>query len=266
MVYWTCSNAHVLSDITDRNALETLVSKISETMPPIAGVANGAMVLEDTPIAHLTIEKLHKVFKPKVDGSLHLDEIFKNDDLDFFVFFSSVASVVGNRGQSSYSAANAFMSSLAAQRRKRGVAASVIDIGAIVGTGYLTREVSQSVQDYLLKAGYMWLSETEFLHVFAEGILAGKCNAMYGYEVASGLRLVKDAEKDTVWYSNPRFQHCILNKTSTIAGTDGLSSSLPLKARLKEAGDQQEKIQILSGECSSQFSVLLSFLRITNNN
>lgn len=247
MVCWTCSNAHVSSDITDRNALKTLVNKISETMPPIAGVANGAMAWEDATIAHLTIDKLHKVFKPKVNGSLYLDEIFKNDDLDFCVFFSSIASVVGNRGQSSYSAANAFLSSLAAQRRKRGLAASVIDIGAIVGTGYLTRELSQSVSDSLLKSGYMWLSETEFLQVFAEGVLAGKCNAMHGYEVASGLRMVKDAEKDTVWYSNPRFQHCILDKKSTIAGTDGLSSSLPLKARLKEAGNQQENFQILGG-------------------
>ena len=38
-------------------------------------------------------------------------------DLDFFVMFSSMASIVGNIGQSSYSACNAFQDSLAQYRK-----------------------------------------------------------------------------------------------------------------------------------------------------
>ncbi|KAF2431623.1 putative hybrid NRPS/PKS enzyme [Tothia fuscella] len=240
------------NDITDREALGKLVTDLSLTLPPIAGVANGAMVLEDCPVADMTIEKMQKVLKPKVQGSLYLDELFPTDNLDFFIFFSSVASVVGNRGQSSYSAANAFMVSLAAQRRKRGLAGSVIDIGAIVGTGYLTREVSQSVQDYLHKAGYMWMSEVEFLHVFAEGVVAGKSNNPHGHEVASGLRMVKGAEKDIVWYNNPRFQHCVLNKDSAVVVDDGSNSTLPIKAQLSEAKDAEAIFDILIVAFSSK--------------
>ncbi|KAK1957316.1 KR-domain-containing protein [Colletotrichum sublineola] len=66
--------------------------------------------------SELDIERVEKVTKPKVQGSLHLEEIFHDIDLEFFVFFSSMASIVGNPGQSAYAAANMFMSGLATQR------------------------------------------------------------------------------------------------------------------------------------------------------
>ncbi|GME22836.1 hypothetical protein DL768_008056 [Neofusicoccum parvum] len=245
------------NDITNKSALQQLYKEISETLPPIAGVANGAMVLEDTPVADMTLEKMQKVLRPKVEGSMYLDELFGSGDLDFFVFFSSVASVVGNRGQSSYSAANAFMCSLAAQRRKRGLAASVIDIGAIVGTGYLTREVSQSVQDYLRKAGYMWMSETEFLQVFAEGVLASRPASGSGHEVASGLRMVKGEDKDAVWYSNPKFQHCVLGREEGGAAEAGAKQGLSVKAELADAAGPEEVHRIVTDAFTKKIQTTL---------
>ncbi|EOD43327.1 putative lovastatin nonaketide synthase protein [Neofusicoccum parvum UCRNP2] len=245
------------NDITNKSALQQLYKEISETLPPIAGVANGAMVLEDTPVADMTLEKMQKVLRPKVEGSMYLDELFGGGDLDFFVFFSSVASVVGNRGQSSYSAANAFMCSLAARRRKRGLAASVIDIGAIVGTGYLTREVSQSVQDYLRKAGYMWMSETEFLQVFAEGVLASRPASGSGHEVASGLRMVKGEDRDAVWYLNPKFQHCVLGREEGGAVEAGAKQGLSVKAELADAAGPEGVHRIVTDAFTKKIQTTL---------
>lgn len=78
-----------------------------------------------------------KVTRPKVEGSIYLDELFQDTSLDFFVFFSSLAAVTGNLGQSNYSAANCFMSGLAEQRRQKGLAASVINIGPVLESGTL---------------------------------------------------------------------------------------------------------------------------------
>ena len=62
-------------------------------------------------------------------------------DLDFFVMFSSMASIVGNMGQSSYSACNAFQDSLAQYRSHvLGLPGLAINWGPISGAGVMERE------------------------------------------------------------------------------------------------------------------------------
>lgn len=62
-------------------------------------------------------------------------------DLDFFVMFSSMASIFGNIGQLSYSACNAFQDSLAQYRRHvLGLPGLAINWGPIGGAGVMERE------------------------------------------------------------------------------------------------------------------------------
>ncbi len=62
-------------------------------------------------------------------------------DLDFFVMFSSMASIVGNVGQGSYSACNSFQDSLAQYRRHvLGLPGLSINWGPISGAGVLERQ------------------------------------------------------------------------------------------------------------------------------
>ena len=62
-------------------------------------------------------------------------------DLDFFVMFSSMASIIGNMGQSSYSACNVFQDSLAQYRRLvLGLPGLAINWGPISGAGVMVRE------------------------------------------------------------------------------------------------------------------------------
>lgn len=256
------------SDITDKEALQKLYSEVCSTLPPIAGVANGAMVLQDTPVMSMSLEAMTKVLKPKVDGSQHLNELFQENTLDFFIFFSSLACVFGNSGQSNYAAANAFMISLAAQRRKRGLAASVIDIGAIMGIGYMAREVSQSVLDQLRKAGYMWMSERDFQLAFAEAILAGRPDSGANPELITGLRVVDaDEELKTPWFSNPKFQHCIMRQQGREDGNKGnMDPAVLIRNQLVVAASREEVYEILRGKahhchtCPGVLLILLPFI------
>lgn len=159
-------------DVTDKHSLESVVSDIRASCPPIAGAANGAMVLSDALFSNMSAEAMREVLGPKIDGSKNIDDVFHDEALDFFVMFSSSASVIGNSGQSNYAAANGYINSLARQRRRRGLAASTFDIGRVVGVGYV-ETAGEAVWDQLARMGIAPLSEPDLRQAFAETILAG---------------------------------------------------------------------------------------------
>lgn len=109
-------------DKTSRGSLLSIYNAISTTLPPIAGIMDGAMVLKDGLFANMSFDDFQRVTKPKITGTELLDELFYDDkSLEFFIVASSITSVIGWSGQSNYAAANDFMTSLVNQRRKRGV-------------------------------------------------------------------------------------------------------------------------------------------------
>ncbi|SFS42411.1 SDR family NAD(P)-dependent oxidoreductase [Marininema halotolerans] len=103
-------------DICDREAVSRLIKQICDDFGGLHGVIHTAGVIHDQVIPKKTEKQVREVFAPKVDGVMYLDEATKNLELDFFVIFSSLAGATGNRGQSDYAAANAFMDQYAAFR------------------------------------------------------------------------------------------------------------------------------------------------------
>jgi hybrid polyketide synthase/nonribosomal peptide synthetase ACE1 len=214
-------------------------------MPTIAGVAQGAMVLHDTLFPDLDLERFEKVVKPKVLGSVYLDEMFNYKGLEFFLYFSSMAYITGNPGQSAYSAANAFMASQAAQRRKRGLVGSVMNIGAIMGNGYVSRELTLGQQSFLHKVGHSWMSEQDFHEIFAEGVLAARPGCSDPAEMSTGLRIDDGESRD--WASNPMFQHLIRKHSAVAGGQSKGKSGTAIKPQLLEANTEAEVFEILKG-------------------
>lgn len=202
------------------------------------------MVLQDTMFLDLNLDRFNSVLRPKVQGSILLDELFSDDSLDFMIFFSSMAAVTGNPGQAPYNAANMFMASLAAQRQQRGLAAHAINIGAIVGNGYVTRELNMSQQNYLYKVGHTWMSEQDFREIFAEGILS--ClQRDHAADICSGLRIDDDESKD--WVTNPIFQHLVVKSNAIIENDKKGKTSVMIKARLLEATTRADVMEALQG-------------------
>ncbi|POS69749.1 hypothetical protein DHEL01_v211857 [Diaporthe helianthi] len=123
------------------------------------------------------------------------------------IFLSFVAYVAGNAGQSAYAMANAFMAGLAANRRARGLSASVVNVGAILGNGYVSREMSREKQLALERAGFIFLSERAFHEIFAEGVLASRSDFEGNFETTTGIRLDGTDNDKQTWASNPIFSH-----------------------------------------------------------
>ncbi|RDL31043.1 Nonribosomal peptide synthetase 14 [Venustampulla echinocandica] len=200
------------ADVTNKQDMINLRNHILSTMPPIGGVANGAMVQSNCYFPDLTYNTLQEVLKPKVDGSLILDEVFCSTNLDFFLLFSSISAVTGQPFQANYAAANNFMTGLASRRRARNLAATVIDFGTIIGLGFIQRidssGGSEAMISILRSLDYMPISERDLHHLLAEAILMGKSDQSPA--IITGLETLNAASNnDPFWHQNLLFSHVI---------------------------------------------------------
>jgi len=123
-------------DVADAAALNRWVESYrSEAWPPVRGVIHCAGVLEPHLLPDTGIDALQNVLRPKVDGTLALEQTFGAEPLDFFVLFSSIASIFPAAGQVSYAAANAFLDSFSQYRRASGHACVAINWAAWADLG-----------------------------------------------------------------------------------------------------------------------------------
>jgi acyl carrier protein len=92
-------------------------------------------VLDDGIVEHQEPERFRLVMTPKIQGAWNLHALTREEPLDFFVLYSSVASLLGTPGQSNYAAANAAMDALAHHRRQQGLPALSINWGPFSEVG-----------------------------------------------------------------------------------------------------------------------------------
>jgi acyl transferase domain-containing protein/acyl carrier protein len=134
---------YIQADVANAEDVARIMAEIDASPWPLKGVIHAAGVLSDRMIAEQDWASFQKVLAPKVNGSWHLHQATQNRLLDFFVLFSSVASSLGAMGQSNYSAANAFMDSLAEYRRLRGLEALSICWGPWAEVGMATEQANR---------------------------------------------------------------------------------------------------------------------------
>jgi len=109
----------ITADVTDVGQMKALVKQCHKEFGAINGVFHTAGIVKDNLIALKSFDDARAVLAPKLDGLVVLDEVLKNESLDFMVLFSSLASFIGLSGQIDYTAANAFLDAYA--HHKRGI-------------------------------------------------------------------------------------------------------------------------------------------------
>ena len=98
---------------------------------PIKGVIHLAMLLADAPMATMTGDEWDRALRVKVDSGWILHKETSQDSLDFFIVFSSIASVLGNRNQGNYNVANTYLNALAEYRQTLDLPGISIALGAM---------------------------------------------------------------------------------------------------------------------------------------
>jgi acyl transferase domain-containing protein len=119
----------IAADVAEEDQVAHALRTIRDSMPSLRGIVHAAGVLDDGILLRQDWPRFAGVLAPKVQGAWHLHAQTRRADLDFFVLFSSISSIWGSAGQSSYAAANAFLDTLAHARRSQGLPALSINWG-----------------------------------------------------------------------------------------------------------------------------------------
>ncbi|RYC58310.1 hypothetical protein CHU98_g7900 [Xylaria longipes] len=210
------------ADASDEVAMQCIIYSL-QAERPIRGVVHAAMVLKDGMFEQMDHASYMAAITPKVHGALSLHKALGNAQLDFFVMTSSVSAVLGNLGQSNYSAANSFLDALARHRTATGLAATSLALPMVLDVGVVAED--DAIEASLMRQGLYGISEDEMLRGIATAMntqsqqqfsrssrLAISTNShlvmgMEAREVGRAIASIKTDNTDPSWLSNARFCH-----------------------------------------------------------
>jgi acyl carrier protein len=118
--------------------------------------------IQDVMLENMSHEEFQLAIRPKIQGSWNLHELLPRD-LEHFIMLSSATGVLGNRAQANYAAGNTFQDSLAHFRRQQGLAATTIDVGAVLDVGYVADHADRLAMTKYLGSMMRVLREEELL-------------------------------------------------------------------------------------------------------
>jgi myxalamid-type polyketide synthase MxaB len=154
-------------NISDRQAVSNLFESFNSSQVKLKGVIHAAGILDDGLLKTLSWERFQQVLQPKISGTWNLHQATKELPLDWFVCFSSIASIFGSPGQSNYATANAFMDSLMSDRRNQGLPGLSINWSIWSEVGMASR-LTPEQQQQLSQQGLTAIAPSQGLKVLQQ--------------------------------------------------------------------------------------------------
>ncbi|GAA3879201.1 hypothetical protein GCM10023084_35120 [Streptomyces lacrimifluminis] len=141
------------ADVSDAGDVARLMRAVAAGPYPLGGIVHAAGSYDKKLISELTWESIDAQLGAKAYGGWLLHEASQDSfpELEFFVTYSSIASVLGGATQGHYAAASAALDSLAEWRTRQGLPGLSVNWGAWARVGmsarleeYLSREIERS--------------------------------------------------------------------------------------------------------------------------
>ncbi|MCP4147168.1 MAG: SDR family oxidoreductase [bacterium] len=134
----------VTADTANHRQMQEVIARVEETWGSINGVVHSAGIADGALIQLRDREASQKVFDAKIDGTLVLESLLKNNEPDFFILCSSVNAILAPPGQVAYNGANAFQDAFAFYNTTRkGVFTASINWDAWQEVGLAVKAVKQ---------------------------------------------------------------------------------------------------------------------------
>jgi hypothetical protein len=201
--------------------------------------------LQDVLFEKMTFEDYDLVVRSKVAGGWNFHAALKDTPLDFFIVLSSVAGIVGNRGQAAYAGANTYLDALVQHRLLNGQKATSLNLTAVEGVGYLAGNSGRASTVLKNLAGNS-MDESEVLALL-ESAFVGQVGTLCGEQCITGLDL-GDGSNLPYYAADGKFSYlreAALEKFRDSSAASG-SATLSITQELKRAANKEEAVEIVT--------------------
>ena len=240
-------------NVADSKAVESMITKLTTSRFPLAGIFHCAGCSSYREIQDLTWLDFEDVLASKLAGSWNLHHYTSNLPLEYFVTFSSIASVWGSRGQAHYAAANSFLDALSCYRHQLALPITCINWGPWDGNGM----ANSDFREQLSRIGITPLESKKAFSIL-ERLLVSKSSSMVVanvdwqhftpiYQTKARTSLLKDLAVNKL----------LVSDSSGISSLNGSVKS-PICDDLISANAEQ-RFDILRGNLLAKLSVVLGY-------
>ncbi|NEO36814.1 MAG: SDR family NAD(P)-dependent oxidoreductase [Moorea sp. SIOASIH] len=129
------------ADVSNQDEMSEVFEHLRNTQIPLKGVIHAAGIENYQEIQGMDLNVFQATLQPKVMGAWLLHKLTQEMNLDFFVCFSSIASLWGCQGKADYAAANAFLNAIAHHRQALGLPALSINWAPWSGSAMVSEQV-----------------------------------------------------------------------------------------------------------------------------
>ncbi len=220
-----------LADVSDAAAVDEMLARMDEELPPLAGVIHSVGVLSDGALTNQNWDRFETVLWPKVLGAWHLHRATAGRELDLFILFSSRVGVMGNPGQANHASANAFLDQLAGHRRALGLPGQAIAWGAWSEIGEAA-EQKDRIERQRSALGGRWFTPQQGIRALDRLVRQDVTTSVV---MAMDWSVFEEAVED-----RPAFLEDLLSSVSE-DGTDAGVSSEDLLSRLANANAEERE-------------------------
>ena len=215
-------------------------------------------IAQDVLFEKSTIEDHLKVLEPRVQGARNLHNVMlvSKIELDFFIVLSSPSGILGNLGQSAYTASNSFLDAFAQFRHGMQLPAYSIDLGLVNEVGYVFRNMPNNMSRDAIT--HNPIKERE-LHAQVKATIADKNPKSNYVQTITGVKL--DSTKSRpFWAIDLKMASILLTPSGTVNDSDDNSGPL-ISDMLNRCRSKDEAICIVCEALTARLCIILLTLK-----
>lgn len=223
------------ADVADDDDLAAFLDDYRrDGWPPIRGVVHSAGVTHSQLLLHMDARTFTNVLRPKVHGAWLLHHLLREEPLDFFVLFSSVASLGFSMGLGAYAAGNAFLDALAHHRRAQGLPALSVNWGPWAEVGMASQP---DLSAYFAQRGLNPLAPDQGIQALAQ--LIGRDSAQVAVASANWPLIRQNGY--AIGHAPPMLSALLAEDAAEDAPADGVPEQARIRTDLAGATDPDER-------------------------